>query len=84
MAIDYIFPTYEVVRDLNRCTVCHICETQCSHQVHRYDAGSGQMLCDEARCVDCLRCVSFCPTHALKIKKTIALFDRMPTGAKNP
>ena len=74
MAIDYIFPTYEVVRDLNRCTVCRICETQCSHQVHRYDAGSGQMLCDEARCVDCLRCVSFCPTHALKIKKNDCAF----------
>ena len=74
MAKDYIFPTYEVVRDLNRCTVCRICETQCSHQVHRYDAGSGQMLCDEARCVDCLRCVSFCPTHALKIKKNDCAF----------
>ena len=74
MAIDYIFPTYEVVRDPNRCTVCRICETQCSHQVHRYDAGSGQMLCDEARCVDCLRCVSFCPTHALKIKKNDCAF----------
>ena len=74
MGIDYIFPTYEVVRDPHRCTVCSICETQCSHQVHRYDEKNKQMLCDEALCVDCLRCVSFCPTHALKIRRNDCTF----------
>lgn len=32
------------------------------------------MLSDESRCVDCQRCVSFCPTHALKIVKTNCVF----------
>lgn len=27
------------------------------------------MFADESKCVDCHRCVSLCPTHALKIKK---------------
>lgn len=32
------------------------------------------MLSDESKCVDCQRCVSFCPTHALKIVKTDCVF----------
>ncbi|MCI6502372.1 MAG: glutamate synthase-related protein [Clostridia bacterium] len=31
-------------------------------------------LCDESRCVDCQRCVAFCPTHALKIVKNANTF----------
>ena len=32
------------------------------------------MMCDEAKCVDCQRCVSLCPTHALKIVKNDCAF----------
>ena len=32
------------------------------------------MMCDEAKCVDCLRCVSLCPTHALRIVKNDCAF----------
>ena len=32
------------------------------------------MRADESRCVDCQRCVSFCPTHALKIVKNDCTF----------
>lgn len=28
-----------------------------------------RMLADESKCVDCQRCVAYCPTHALKIEK---------------
>ena len=28
------------------------------------------MISDETKCVDCQRCVSLCPTHALKIVKS--------------
>ena len=28
------------------------------------------MVCDESNCVNCQRCVSFCPTRALKIVKS--------------
>ena len=32
------------------------------------------MLADESRCVDCQRCVCFCPTHALKIRESDCAF----------
>lgn len=30
---------------------------------------ANRMLADESKCVDCQRCVAYCPTHALKIEK---------------
>ena len=66
----YIFPEFEVVRNQNRCNCCRVCEKQCATGVHSYDAQRGVMISDEAKCVDCQRCVSFCPSHALKIVKT--------------
>jgi len=65
-----VYPDYEIRRDPQRCTVCHICEQQCSNQVHRYDAVSQRMVSDESLCVNCHRCVALCPTRALKIVKT--------------
>lgn len=69
MAIDFIFPEYEVVRNDNRCITCRVCERQCANEVHRYDEDAEIMLSDESKCVNCHRCVAFCPTHALKIVK---------------
>lgn len=66
----FIYPDYEIVRDPVRCTKCRICERQCPNGVHRFDRESGMMLADETGCVCCHRCVSFCPTRALKIRKT--------------
>lgn len=67
MAINYIVPEYAVVRDPNRCIACRVCERQCANEVHTYDADLGCMRSDETKCVNCHRCVSLCPTHALKI-----------------
>ena len=69
MAIQYIQPEYEVLRDEARCITCRACERQCANEVHRYDEEQNIMLSDETKCVDCQRCVSLCPTHALKIVK---------------
>ncbi len=69
MAIDFIFPEYEVVRNEKRCIACRVCERQCANEVHRYDEDYDMMLSDETKCVNCHRCVAFCPTHALKIVK---------------
>lgn len=74
MGLDYIIPEYEVVRNRDRCTSCRICEKQCSNGVHIFDSKTGLMKADESKCVDCLRCVSFCPEHALKIIKNDCTF----------
>ena len=67
MQIRDIYPEFEVVRSDGRCTRCRLCEAQCANGVHRYDAQHHVMLADESRCVNCQRCVSVCPTRALKI-----------------
>lgn len=70
MAIDFLYPQYEVVRNMDRCITCRACERQCANEVHKYDVDFGYMTSDESKCVNCHRCVSLCPTHALKIVKT--------------
>lgn len=74
MSINYIFPEFEVVRNFTRCNSCRICEKQCANGVHSYDEKTGLMVSDESKCVDCQRCVCFCPTHALKIVKNDCTF----------
>ncbi len=70
MAIDFLYPQYEVVRNMDRCITCRACERQCANEVHKYDVDFGYMTSDESKCVNCHRCVSLCPTRALKIVKT--------------
>ena len=70
MAIDYLYPEYEIVRDTNKCIACRVCERQCSNEAHHYDPEQGKMVADNAKCVCCHRCVSLCPTKAIKIVKS--------------
>ncbi|MDO4286939.1 MAG: glutamate synthase-related protein [Eubacteriales bacterium] len=70
MAIEYLYPQFEVLRNPDRCIACRVCERQCSEEVHRYDHDLKKMVSDESKCVCCHRCVSLCPTRALKITKT--------------
>lgn len=69
MSIDFIYPEFEVIRS-SRCNSCRACERQCANGVHRFDPEKGIMLSDEAKCVNCQRCVAFCPERALKIVKS--------------
>ena len=69
MAGLYISPEFEVIRNPNRCIACRVCERQCANEVHSLDPDTGMMRSDESKCVDCQRCVSLCPTHALHIVK---------------
>ena len=50
MAIEYIYPPFEVIRRDERCTRCRICEKQCANGVHTYDAERKIMLADESKC----------------------------------
>jgi glutamate synthase domain-containing protein 2 len=70
MAIDFLYPEYEVVRNYDRCIACRACERQCANEVHLYDVDFEKMTSDESKCVNCHRCVSLCPIRALKIIKT--------------
>ncbi len=76
MAINFLYPDYEVVRNYDRCIACRVCERQCANEVHEYLEESpdgqtrGKLVCDDAKCVNCHRCVSLCPTRALKIVKS--------------
>ena len=68
------YPEFEVVRNEYRCIACRVCERQCANEVHAFDSESGLMVSDESRCVNCQRCVSLCPTRALKIVKSDCTF----------
>ena len=82
MGVEFINPKFEVVRNDGRCIACRVCERQCANEVHTFDPERqcanevhtfdperGLMLSDETKCVNCQRCVSLCPTRALKIVK---------------
>ncbi len=46
---------------------CRVCERQCANAVHFYHEAANQMDSEAAKCVNCQRCVVFCPKGALKI-----------------
>ena len=70
MAINYIYPEYELGRNYDKCISCRVCERQCANEAHTYLEDAGKMVCDDAKCVNCHRCVSLCPTRALKIVRS--------------
>ena len=70
MAVNFLYPDYEVTRNYDKCIACRVCERQCANEVHEYIEDAGKMVCDDAKCVNCQRCVSLCPTRALKIVKS--------------
>ena len=70
MSVEFIYPEFEVIRNENRCISCRVCERQCANEVHSCDEKLKIMKCDDSKCVNCQRCVSFCPTKALKIVKS--------------
>ncbi len=70
MGIEFLYPEFEVVRNESRCTLCRVCERQCANEVHHFDGEHKLMRSDETKCVNCQRCVSMCPTRALKIVKS--------------
>jgi glutamate synthase domain-containing protein 2 len=68
--MNYIYPEYEIVRNYDKCIGCRVCERQCANDAHYFESDCEKMLCDDTKCVNCHRCVSLCPTRALKIVKS--------------
>ena len=66
----YLPGKFIVERDEKRCIRCKVCTNQCSFEVHSYDAEEDEIKSCEEKCVGCHRCVIFCPTRALTIRKT--------------
>ena len=70
MTVRFIYPDYEIDRNDDRCVACRACERQCANEAHAYLPDAQRMVCDATRCVHCHRCVTLCPTHALKIVRS--------------
>jgi len=65
----YLSPRFMVERDAARCIQCQVCVDQCSFDTHYYDPVDDEVRSREERCVGCHRCVVFCPTGALNVRK---------------
>lgn len=58
-----------VERDTERCIQCQVCVNQCSFDTYLYDAQDDEVRSREENCVGCHRCMVFCPTNALSIRR---------------
>lgn len=67
MKIEWISPSFEIIRNDARCTACGICVKQCANGAHTVNLHTGKIEADESVCVNCQRCVALCPARALKI-----------------
>jgi len=65
----YLPPRFIVERDAERCIQCQACVSQCSIDVHYYDAEDEEVYSHGENCVGCHRCAVFCPTGAISIKR---------------
>ncbi len=69
MAISLKLPEFLVVRDKERCIECQVCVNQCANEAHIWDQDLEQVVSNDVACVNCHRCVVYCPTRALRIEE---------------
>jgi len=65
----YLPPKFIIERDSSRCIQCKVCVNQCTFDVHYYDTEDDEVRSREENCVGCHRCVVFCPTNALTVRR---------------
>ncbi len=63
----YLPAKFIVERDPERCIKCGVCINQCSFESHYLDGD--EVKSRVGNCVGCHRCVSFCPTQALTVRR---------------
>lgn len=66
---NYFEHEYTVERNDDRCIRCKVCVNQCTYETHYYDSEDDKVYSKNENCVNCHRCVVFCPTQALSIKR---------------
>lgn len=64
----HLISEYSIERDYSKCTDCGICIGQCSYNVHYRDVKENKILSRDEHCVNCLRCVVFCPVKAISVR----------------
>ncbi len=67
----YLPTKFIIERDPERCIQCQVCVNQCTFDAHYYDAEDNMVRSREENCVGCHRCVVFCPTGALTIRRSL-------------
>jgi glutamate synthase domain-containing protein 2 len=65
----YLEPEFIIERDYEKCTRCKVCIEQCTYGVHYYDLKNDIVRSRDESCVNCHRCVIFCPTKAITIRR---------------
>jgi len=70
----YLEPEYIVERDNDRCIRCKVCVNQCTFETHYYDVEDDVVLSRDENCVNCHRCVVFCPTKAITIRRNPTVY----------
>ena len=65
----YLEPEYIVERNDDRCIQCKVCVNQCTYEVNYYDPEDDKVYSRNDDCVNCHRCVVFCPTQAITIRR---------------
>lgn len=65
----HLTPEYLVERDQDQCIQCKACIRQCTYGVHYSEEGEDAVRSKDGECTNCQRCVVFCPTDAITIRK---------------
>ena len=72
---NYLLPDF-LVRAGDGCTGCGRCVRECSF--HVLEMAGGRPKANHARCVACRRCVTFCPTGALRVLANDTAYRQNP------
>jgi len=64
----HLLPEFLLERDEGRCTKCRICIEQCTYDAHYYDEDRDAVRSRNENCVNCQRCVVFCPAQAITVR----------------